>query len=228
MTEKYLIFDASSLISLSMNGLLGELKDLKKIFNGKFIITEEVKEEVIDRPMGIKKFELEALNINRLLNEKIIELPSSIGIKKETISKETKNVLKTANSIFSKNGQKEIHIIDSGEAACLALSQMLTKESKQNIVVVDERTTRLLSEKPENLRRILEKKIHVKVEMEKEYLKNFKNTKIVRSAELMHLAYKKGLTGLKNGKALDAILYALKYKGCAISSEEIEKLKRIK
>ena len=45
MTQKVLIFDSGSLISLSINGLLEELKKLKKIFNGEFIITKEVKKE---------------------------------------------------------------------------------------------------------------------------------------------------------------------------------------
>ncbi|MEK6844901.1 MAG: hypothetical protein AABX44_01460, partial [Nanoarchaeota archaeon] len=60
---KVLIFDSGSLISLSMNGLLEELKKLKKIFNGEFIITKEVKKEVVDEPIKIKMYELEALKI---------------------------------------------------------------------------------------------------------------------------------------------------------------------
>ena len=41
--EGAIIFDASTLISFSMNGLLGELERLKGIFKGKFLITQEVK-----------------------------------------------------------------------------------------------------------------------------------------------------------------------------------------
>ena len=41
MTQKAIIFDSSTLISLSMNGLLPELKGLKNVFNGSFIITSD-------------------------------------------------------------------------------------------------------------------------------------------------------------------------------------------
>ena len=34
--NKAIIFDAGTLISLSMNGLIDELRKLKKIFNGNF------------------------------------------------------------------------------------------------------------------------------------------------------------------------------------------------
>ena len=69
MKEKILIFDASPLISFAMNGLLPELKSLKETFEGKFIITKEVKYEIIDRPITIKRFELEALKLQELINE---------------------------------------------------------------------------------------------------------------------------------------------------------------
>jgi hypothetical protein len=46
--EKILIFDASPLISFSMNGLLPELKKLKEKFNGRFMITQEVKYEIVE------------------------------------------------------------------------------------------------------------------------------------------------------------------------------------
>ena len=49
MIQKIIIFDASTLITLVMNGLTEELRSLKKIFNGKFIITNEVKYEIVDK-----------------------------------------------------------------------------------------------------------------------------------------------------------------------------------
>ena len=53
--KKAIIFDSGTLISFSMNGLLPELRELKKIFNGKFLITKDVKREVIDKPIKIKE-----------------------------------------------------------------------------------------------------------------------------------------------------------------------------
>src|SRR6056297_3253896 len=159
MTEKVLIFDASSLISIAMNGLLHELKELKKIFPGKFIIPKEVKQEAIEKPLKIND---------------------------EEISKETTNMLNIANSTFLKNGKKEIHLIDLGETACLVLSRILTNKKIPNLLVIDERTTRMLSEKPQNLKKLLQKKLHVRVDIKKENLKQFKGFKIVRSCELIY------------------------------------------
>lgn len=227
MTEQVLIFDASSLISLAMNGLLPELKELRKIFPGKFIIPEEVKYEAIDRPMNIKRFELEALKLNSLFEEKILELPDAVGVDQNKISEETKKLLDIANNTFFEKGQKEIKIIDLGETACLALSKELTKKGIKNVLLIDERTTRLLSEKPENLKKLLQKKLHVRVDIKKNNLEHFRGMRIVRSAELIYIAYKKGVVRIKNKKILDALLYALKFKGCAISSEEIERIKKL-
>ena len=227
MTEKVLIFDASSLISFAMNGLLNELRALKKIFPGKFLIPEEVKSEIIDKPMTIKRFELEALNLNELINEKVLELPQSMGIDNEEISKETENLLEIANSTFSEQGKKPIHLIDLGETACLVLSKILREKGILNTLVIDERTTRMLCEKPDNLKKLLQKKLHTGIQIKKENLSHFKGFRIVRSTELIFIAYKKDLIKIKDKKILDALLYALKYKGCAISTEEIEKIKRI-
>jgi hypothetical protein len=227
MTEKALIFDASSLISLAMNGLLYELKELKKIFPGKFIIPKEVKQEAIEKPLTIKRFELEALKLKELLDENILELPKSLGIDSEEIAKETNKMLNLANSTFLERGKKEIHLIDLGETACLVLSKMLNERNIQNLLVIDERTTRMLSEKPENLKKLLQKKLHVNIDIKKENLKNFKGFNIIRSCELMYLAYKNNLLRIKDKRILDALLYALKYKGCAVSTEEIESIKKL-
>lgn len=227
MTEKILIFDASSLISLAMNGLLPELKELRKLFPGKFIIPREVKYEAIERPMTIKRFELEAMKINQLYEEKILESPTSIGIDEDKISEETKKLIDIANNTFFEKGQKEIHLIDSGETACIALAKELNEKGIKNVLLIDERTTRMLCEKPENLKKLLQKKLHVRVDVKKNNLSHFRGMKIVRSAELIYIAYKKGVVRIKNKKILDALLYALKYKGCAISTEEIEKIKKL-
>src|SRR3989338_3933420 len=86
MTQKDLIFDSGSLISLSINGLLEELKKLKKIFNGEFIITKEVKKEVVDNPIKIKMYELEALKIQNLIDEGCLNMPDKIGITDKEIT----------------------------------------------------------------------------------------------------------------------------------------------
>ena len=209
-----------------MNGLLPEFKELKKIFKGKFIIPEEVKKEIIDKPIKVKKFEFEALRLKELLDKKILEMPSTLNISKEKISKNTSEIMKIANSIFHGRG-RDIKIIDSGEAACLALSRILNEKEIENIVVIDERTTRMLGEKPENLEKLLQKKLHAKIDFKKENFRFFEGFKFIRSSELVYVMYKKGLTRLRNDVVLDALLWAVKFKGCAISGDEIKEIKKL-
>ena len=227
MIQKILIFDSGSLISLSINGLLEELKKLKKIFNGEFIITKEVKKEVVDNPIKIKMYELEALKIQNLIDEGCLNMPNKIGITDKEITNLMFKLMNFANTMFIGN-RNEIQLIQQGETSCLALSKILNEKKIKNVLVVDERTTRMLVEKPENLKELLEKKMHTNVKLKESNFKEFNGFKIIRSTELIYIAYKKGLINLRGKEVLDALLYALKFKGCAISSEEIEEIKGIK
>jgi len=224
---KVIIFDASSLITFAMNGLLSELEDLKKIFKGKFVIPEEVRKEVIDKPLKIKRFELEALQIKRLLDNGTLEKPSVLNINDADISQKTIELMKIANKIFQGRG-RDLHLISSGETSCLALSRILDEKKIKNIIAVDERTTRMLGERPENLEKLLRKKLHTDVHFSKENFKFFEGFRFIRSSELVYVMYKKGIIKLKDGElVLDALLYGVKYRGCAISDEEIREIKRI-
>lgn len=227
-TQKAIIFDSSSLISLVMNGLFPEFKELKKIFNGKFLITESVKKEIIDKPLTIKKFKLEALKNKELLDTKILEMPSSLSLNlsSEKILKQANEIMKIANSTFHGRG-KDISLLSLGETSCLALSKILDEKAIKNVIAIDERTTRMLAERPENLHELLEKRLHTKLDYKKSNFQFFKGFKFIRSAELMYVAYKKKLIRLKNHEVLDALLYAVKFKGCAISGDEIREIKRI-
>ncbi|MBU2562209.1 MAG: hypothetical protein KKF68_00935 [Nanoarchaeota archaeon] len=227
MNEKVLIFDSSTLISFAMNGLFEEIKKLKSIFKGKFIITGEVKREIIDKPLTIKRFELEALRLRQLLNDKILEMPSSLGIDNKEISEKSQEFLEKINNSFMSKG-RNLTIIDSGESTCLALSHILNKKKISNVIALDERTTRMICEKPENLKKLLQKKLHTSVDIKNKNFKEFKEFKIIRSSELIYVAYKKNLVNLKNGQVLDALLYAVKFKGCAISGDEIREIKGLK
>ena len=224
--HKAVIFDTGSLISFSMNGITDYIRKLKSIFKGKFLITNQVKFEIIDKPIKIKRFELEALKLKALLDDKTLEFPSSLNIDENEISKKTDELLRIANSTFSGRG-KDIKILDLGETSCLALSNIITEKGIKNIIAVDERTTRLLVEKPENLIMIFERKMNTKINPKRENYKFFEGFKIVRSAELVYVAYKKGLVKLKGELVLDALLYAVKFKGAAISGDEIKEIKRL-
>jgi hypothetical protein len=227
-SEKAIIFDSSSLINFAMNGLLLEFRELKELFGGKFLITKAIAEEIIDKPMKIKRFELEALKLKELLEDKIIELPASVGIDDGKISKMTTDILNIANNTFF-GRNNAMHIIDTGEASCLALSKLLNEKGVRNVLSVDERTIRLLGEKPENLLEIFKKKLHTSIIVKRENFKIFKDFKFIRSAELIYIAYKKGIVKLKNHNILilDALLYALKFNGCSISDDEISEIKKI-
>ena len=85
----------------------------------------------------------------------------------------------------------------------------------------------MLGEKPENLKKLMERRLHSKIITKKENYKFFKNFKFIRSTELIYVAYKKKLVRFKKGPVLDALLYALKFKGAAISGDEIREIKRI-
>jgi hypothetical protein len=220
---KVLILDTGTLITLSMNGLLYILEKLKTP-NFKFIITPQVKYEVIDRPIKVPRFELSALRVQELLNNKTLEISSSI-IDDSIIKKSTAIFMNTANSCVLLNSKK-MKIISEAETSCLALSQELTKKGIENLIAIDERTTRILTEKPQNLERLMSKKLHKPVSVSCD-LSLFKKFKFIRSTELVFVAYKKGILNIKSPKALEAVLFATKFKGASVSFDEINELKRL-
>jgi hypothetical protein len=224
---KVIIFDASTLISLAMNGLFNELSELKKKFNGKFIIPKEVHYEIIERPVNVKRFEFEALKLKELVDNKVLEFPSSIGIKDEEISKRSKEILDLVNNTFIAR-DKPVHLIDSGESAVLALASILKEKKISMLVAVDERTTRVMCEAPKQLIKLLERKLHTNIKIQKENFSHFGYCGIIRSAELVYLMWKKGIVKMKDPRVLDALLYAVKFKGCSITDDEIKEIKGLR
>lgn len=233
--DKVIIFDAGTLISLSMNGLIYLLKEFKKNgFSGKFIITPQVKHEVIDRPKNIKRFELEALRVESLLNEGVLEMPESLEVDMKVLEDKTKEIIEMTKSFF-KSSKGEVKILHSGESSCMALAKILRDKNIESVIAVDERITRMIIEKPENLEKLLEKRLHTNIKSDKKDFSYFKDFRVIRSTEIVYVAWKKGLVNLKSSKedkggkrVLDALLYALKFKGCSITGDEIEKIKGMK
>ncbi len=224
-TQKALVFDSSTLINFAMNGILDILENLKKEFGGKFLITKNVKYETIDRPLEIKKFELGALKIKSLLERNILELAEE-----SELGEKTREILELANHTFLarySSGKQWMHIIDDGEASCVALSIILSEKGVENAVAIDERTTRMLYENPENLQELFRKKMHTEVTSSRDF-SGFKNVRFIRSSELVYVAWKKKLVDLGDGRVLDALLYATKYNGNSISYEEIEEIEKLK
>lgn len=230
---KSLIFDTSSIISLASTNLLWILKPLKKQFKGDFLISNSVKGEVIDKPLNSKKFGLEALMIRDRLMEGQLKLYKS----DKEIETKTKQLLKLANNIYSTKNNS-IKIIQKAEMESLAIAIKMGSKA----LVMDERTLRLLLEGPENLSKLLSRRMNNPISMNKQALNSFKNEikniKVIRSTELALIAYDLGVLdkyitskikeiNLK-GKLLENSLWALKLNGCAISSFEINEMLKFK
>ena len=222
---KYLIFDAGPIISLTMNGMLPVIERLKEVFDGEFVLTPDVKREVVDRPMKIKKFKLEALQVKDMLERGVFKMSSTV-ISNEKLDKETQRVMKLVNGFLRvRSTGEKISVVHDGECACLAFSNLCGAE---NVIVIDERSTRLAIESPNNLHKLMQKKLHAHLERNDGVLEKIGKPKFIRSPELLYIAFKKDLLGMKKSKELlDALLYGVKFKGCAISSVEIEEMKRM-
>ena len=224
--KKVLILDSGTIINLAMNGLLYIIEELKKETGVRFCITEFVKKEVVDKPLTIPRFELEALRINDLIEKNIIEMPKDLQISSERINSKTAEFMETVNHSVKADG-KWIRIVSEAEMSCLAFSNILSEMDIVNLIAIDERTTRTLSEKPESLEQIMSNKLHQKITVNLSHFLNFTKFRFIRSTEMVYVAFKKGLLGVSGDKALEAALYATKYKGSSVSFEEIDELKRM-
>jgi hypothetical protein len=222
MISKALIFDSSSIITLALNNMLNVLPKLKEAFGGKFLITPQIKNEIVDYPLHEKRFELEALMISNLIEKGVLEISSPAELKKET-----ETAMNIANSAFSASGEN-IKILHEGESSCFALAKLLSNDYKI-FIAIDERTARVLSEKPENLQKLFEKKLHTEVKSDKTKFSYFSGFDILRSSELLFVAYKKGFIELPAEPeiAIDALFFAARFKGCSVSYNEIQEAKSL-
>jgi len=225
---KSLVFDTGPVISLTMNNLLWLLKELKKKFKGEFYISTSSKEELVDHPLSTKRFEFEALQVLKIINEGTLKV-----LEDKEVEKKTNILLDLANSIFNAYG-KNIRIVHKAEMQGLALCINL----KADAFVVDERTSRLLIEDYSRLKNILEKKLHTRIKVNNNNLKEFqkitKGVKIIRSIELVTAAFELGLLNsyilnIKDAKKklLDSVLWGVKLDGCAVSKNEIEEIMKL-
>ena len=219
---KTLFFDTGPLISITMNHILWILQPLKKQFNGKFFITESVKKELVDKPLRTKRFKLEAIQTIQQINSKVLEVQSVNGL-----NEKTKELLNIANKCFKYNGNY-LTIVQYGEIETLAATLLLNADA----MVIDEKTTRLLIEDPERLEKNLSHRMHRKITINNKNLVIFseavKEVKLIRSTELITVAFDLGFFDSyfidipdANKELLDALLWGLKLEGCAISEKEI-------
>ncbi len=212
------IFDASSLIALGQTCLLDILAGLKQKTGSEFFIPELVFQEVVSRPLQIKRFELNAVRIKKAIDSNVFSVES---LQNQSDFWEIDDI---ANNCFFIES-RPVRLLQGGEIAALALSKQLNAKG----FVIDERTTRLLIEAPEKLQQLMQrrrkKNISVRMENVKRMQSGFSYLNIVRSVELIALAFEHGLLEQmlpKSKQSLEAALYAAKYSGCAVSSREID------
>jgi len=225
MNEKVIFFDAGPIISLVMYRLIWILPELKKKFNGRFYITPAVRYELVDRPLSGKRFEFEALQVAKLIREGVLEVFEKVPQKK---SRELSNL---ANSSFSVNN-RSLEILQSGEMESVSSAVSVGADA----VVIDERTLRLFIEKRASMKRYLKTRFRHNVSEDTakidQFASYFKGLTILRSIELVAVAYKMGLLDSyiipqKDGREtlLDAVLWATRYNGCAVTEHEINEIK---
>jgi hypothetical protein len=223
--EKCLFFDAGPIISLVMSRLIWILPKLKEKYGGKFYITPGVKTELVERPLGIKRFEFEALQVMKLIKDGVLEVYDKVPITK------VKRLKELANSSF-KVRRKKMDIIQLGEMEAIVCAQ----QENADAIVMDERTLRLFIEDNRQMEKLLEFRFKNDVEPNRVnmdlFSKQLQDVKIIRSIELAAVAYKLGILEdyapeTKDGKAilLDSILWATKYNGAAVTTEEINEMK---
>ncbi|MBU0457232.1 MAG: hypothetical protein ABH824_02880 [Nanoarchaeota archaeon] len=222
---KILFFDTGPIITLVMSRLIWILPKLKEKYGGKFYITPAVKRELIERPMTIKRFEFEALQSLKLIEDGVLEVYDKVPQKK------VNELINLANSSF-KIKSKNLDIIQSGEMEIVACAL----ETNADAIIMDERTLRLFIENNKEMEKLLEIRFKKDVVADRERMDKFsqqlKGTKILRSIELVSTAYKMGLLDqyipkLKGGREIliDSVLWTTKYNGCAVTQHEIEEIK---
>ncbi|MDO8428501.1 MAG: hypothetical protein Q7S92_04785 [Candidatus Diapherotrites archaeon] len=215
-----IVLDSSALISLSETCLFDVFRALNKKLGIQFIMSQGVAEESIETPSTIKRFQLSSERIQKGLNEKWIQVAQMNSESKAL----EERMVSLCGKLFHSNG-KFIQILHKGEAESLALMQQVNSR----ILCMDEKTTRMLIETPNELRELIQRRQGINIQVNSTILNELNQIIpkpiIIRSTELIALAYEEGLlneTITNTIKAARAALYAVKYAGCAVSEEEIE------
>ena len=215
-----IVFDSSTIISISDKCLINLLRQLAKNDKAEFLIPESVYRESVAKPMKVRRFELNAIRIKAGVEDGWLKIVR----RTKEIRQLTNNISQAANTVFFVD-KKPVRLIQEGETEALAIRKLLGAE----LVAIDERNTRMLIEDPHRLQKYLEFKYGEEVKISDASLEQFHSLTgrpgIVRSVELIALAYERGYFEVdleKSRNALEAALYAAKYAGCAVSGSEID------
>lgn len=222
---KSIVFDAGPVISLTTNNLLWVLDDLKERFKGDFYIPPAVKSELVDKPLGSKKFKFEALQVSFRIKKAVLNVVETPQIK--ALAEE---LLELANHTFKARGNW-IKIVHYAEMEVLAAAIVLNASA----VVIDERTTKLLVEDPQEIANMFGRMVGSKIVINHKNLDRImkwtKSIKVLRSVELVLVAYEKGildkyLLDEADGRKtlVESLLWGVKLHGCALSRKELNQL----
>jgi len=213
------VIDSGTMITFSSTCLMNVFKAFARYNNLELIVSSEVSEESVWKPITNKRFALNAARIKHLFNNSVLTIISPT----KQIRDLEAEILSLANSSFS-TSKGPLKILQRGEAEALALAKL----NGAKAMFVDERTTRSLIESPFRLKQVLEKRQKQPIKMNKENVDKFQalfpNLKMFRSVDIVALAYEQNLFEheLDNGKIeLEAALFATKFAGCAVSEKEI-------
>jgi hypothetical protein len=218
-----IVFDSSTLISFSESCLVGSLPFLKEKTGARFLITPEVRNEIVSRPLHVSQHAFSALRLRKLLDDGVLEVAEPPeGLARELLS--------IANSLFIIRGGP-VEILQAGEAECVAL--LAAKGA--GAIAVDEKTTRLLLEDPNLMLDKIRMEFRSKVEINGERLREWRKTAgaatVLRSSELLAIAAEKGYFkdfGKSEGEVLHAALFSLRSAGCSLTGRELGEYSQVR
>ncbi len=221
--ENCLIFDTGPIISLTTNNLLWILEPLKKAFGGEFYITPSVKRELVDVPLETKKFKFEALQVLDMIERGVLKI-----VDQKAVRDEGYKLMQIANQCFRAKG-RWLQLLQTAEMEVIAAALLYGAEA----VMVDERTMRMIIEEPQDLKKVLESRLHIRIEINKNNLneirKRTRTIRLLRSTELVMAAYELGLLDQFVGdipharrQLLQSVLWGLKIRGCSVTIDEID------
>jgi hypothetical protein len=145
-----------------------------------------------------------------------------------------KKILETANKVYSVKG-KFYKIVHKAEMGLMPLAQ-----DNGGYVIIDERIVDKLINNPVGLKEVFERRLHMEVKLNKDYLENFKSlvgdVNVIKSSDLIAIAHEKGLLKeyikecYSNKTMKDFVsgaLWGLKDNGCSISTNDIKEYLKI-